>query len=71
MPRVLNRRTIINELKASAEITGSPIWGYSIRGRQYDGWTVRSDTLVSLLQKGLVTEEQSQTSNYRIYRWKF
>lgn len=70
MARVLDRKTIVDELKAGSEVRGDPIWGYHLSGRQYDGWTVRSDTLVSLLQKGLVTKEHAKRSHYYIYRWK-
>jgi hypothetical protein len=70
MARVLNRADVIEHLKAGGEVTGTPIQGYSIKGGQYDGWTVRSDTLVSLLQAGLIEEEPDKISYYNHYRWK-
>lgn len=70
MARVLDRQTLIDYLKRGAEIRGEPIWGYTLYYGTYDGWTVRSDTLVKLLQEGLLTEEQSKTSTNYIYRWK-
>lgn len=70
MARVLNRADIVNQLKEGKEITGSPIPGYSMRGGRYDGWTVRWDTLVSLLQAGLIEQEQDKLSNYYHYQWK-
>jgi len=70
MPRVLNRADVINQLKKGKEIHGAPIQGYSMRGGIYDGWTVRSDTLVSLLQAGLILEEPDKISYYNHYRWK-
>lgn len=70
MARVLNRADVINQLKKGKEITGDPIWGYSMRGGIYDGCTVRSDTLVSLLQAGLIEKEHDKISHYYHYQWK-
>jgi len=70
MPRVLNRADVIEHLKAGGEVTGDPLWGYSMKGGQYDNWTVRSDTLVSLLQAGLIEQEPDKISYYYHYRWK-
>ena len=70
LARVLDKQTVIDSLKRGAEIRGAPIWGYTLYYGQYDGWTVRGDTLVSLLQKGFVSKEQSKISSYNIYRWK-
>jgi len=68
--RVVQRQDVIDHLKAGGEVTGSPISGYSIRGGQYGGWTVRSDTLISLLQAGLIDKEEDKVSYYNHYRWK-
>jgi len=70
MARVLNRADVVNQLKEGQEVTGDPIWGYSMNGGIYDGWTVRSDTLVSLLQAGLIEREPDKISYYYHYRWK-
>ncbi|MBA7651775.1 hypothetical protein ES703_59595 [subsurface metagenome] len=70
MRKVLNRADVIKQLKEGKEIHGDPIWGYSMSRGIFDGWTVRSDTLVSLLQAGLIEQEPDQISSYNHYRWK-
>ncbi len=61
---------MIDYLKAGGEVTGAPIQGYSIKGGQYHGWTVRSDTLISLLQAGLIYKEADKIGYYNHYRWQ-
>lgn len=68
--RVVNRQDVIDHLKAGGEVTSDCIDGYSIKGGQYDSWTVRSDTLISLLQAGLISKEADKISLYNHYRWK-
>ncbi|MBA7646229.1 hypothetical protein ES703_53991 [subsurface metagenome] len=70
MARVVKRQDVIDHLKVGGEVTGTPIGGYSMKGGQYNGWTVRSDTLISLLQAGLIDEEADKVSYYNHYRWK-
>jgi len=68
--RVVRRQDVIDHLKAGGEVTGDPLWGCSIKGGQYNGWTVRSDTLISLLQAGLIDIEADKVSFYNHYRWR-
>lgn len=70
MARVVKKQDVIDHLKAGGEVTGDPIWGYSMKGGQYDGRTVRGDTLMSLLQAGLIYKEADKISHYNHYRWK-
>ena len=70
MARVVKKQDLIDCLKAGDEVTGDPIWGYSLKGGQYDDWTVRGDTLMSLLQAGLIYKEPDKISHYNHYRWK-
>ena len=69
MARVLNRADVINQLKEGEEIHGDPLWGYTMWGGIYDGWTVRCDTLVSLLQAGLIDQTPDKISHFNHYRW--
>jgi len=68
--RVVRRQDVIDHLKAGGEVTGDPMMGYSIKGGQLNGWTVRSDTLISLLRAGLIDKEADKVSYYNHYRWK-
>jgi len=68
--RVVHRQDVIDHLKAGGEVTGDALGGYSMKGGQYAGWTVRSDTLISLLQAGLIDKEADKVSYYNHYRWK-
>jgi len=68
--RVVQRQDVIDHLKAGGEVIGDPMGGYSMKGGQLDGWTVRSDTLISLLQAGLIDIEADKVSYYNHYRWK-
>lgn len=70
MARVVGRQDVIDHLKAGGEVTGTPIGGYSMKGGRYHGWTVRSDTLISLLKTKLIGEEADKVSYYNHYRWK-
>jgi hypothetical protein len=69
MARVMNRADVISQLKDGKEIHGS-FWGYSMSGGRYNGWTVRSDTLILLLKSGLIEQEHDKISHYYHYRWK-
>ena len=69
MARVLNKNAAILELKAGNEVIGGPILGYSMRGGQYHGWTVRTDTLMKWLKQGLVIREPDDISSYYHFRW--
>ena len=70
MARIAKRQAVIDHLKAGGEVTGGAIYGYSMKGGQYDGWTVISKTLISLLQAGLIDKEVDEVSLYNHYRWK-
>lgn len=69
MARVLDRDSIILELKAGREIIGTPIQGYSMRGGKYDGWTVRADTVSKWLKQGLLSKTPDEVSYYFHYKW--
>ncbi len=69
MARVLDKNTVISELKAGNEITGDRLWGYRIHGGRYDGWTVRADTVVNWLKQDLLSQEHDKISHYYHYRW--
>ncbi|GAJ19551.1 unnamed protein product, partial [marine sediment metagenome] len=54
MARVARRQDVIEHLKAGGEVTGGPLGGFSMKTDQHGDWTVRSDTLIHLLQAGLI-----------------
>jgi len=70
MARVARRQDVIEHLKAGGEITGGPLGGFSMKSDQHGYWTVRSDTLIYLLQAGLIDKEADKVSYYNHYRWK-
>ena len=72
MARVLNRDIVIQELQAGQEIDGNPLFGYEIKGGQYQGWTVRRDTLAKLIEQGLLSQESTREYNFILwhYKWK-
>ncbi|MBA7625166.1 hypothetical protein ES703_32591 [subsurface metagenome] len=70
MARVVKRQDVIDHLKAGGEVIGEVMRGYSIKGGLYAGWTVRSDTLISLLKAGLIDKEADKVSYYNHYRWR-
>jgi len=66
---VLDKNTVMLELKGGSEIVGDVLMGYTMRGGKYHGWTVRADTLMKWLKQGLVIREPDAISNYAHFRW--